>query len=327
MYKIKAKIGEIFAKEWGKRLILLFFLILMIIFFSINADKFLSIKNWELLVVNLTPVGIIAVGMTFLLISGEIDLSVGANLGLSSVIVASLYNNGVNTWICIIAVLIVGLFIGIVNGLIVVKIGVNSFIGTIGTMSIISGVAYVITNGLAIPMFSDKIDALTFLGLGTFFNIKFPIVILIIFYLFSGIVLRYTLFGRRVYQTGANEFVSRVFGIKVKKIKYINYMFCGITASFSGLIVSSLTGVGMAQHGSFTFMLGIISSVLLGGIALGGGKGSILGTFIGVFIVRVIYNGMVLLNTPYYYVQITGGAILLIAIMIYGTKTGSIFER
>jgi ribose transport system permease protein len=324
---MRSNIEEFFRRDSFKRWILLFFLILMVTFFSFTADKFLSIKNLVFMLVDLAPVGIIAAAMTFLLISGEIDLSVGANMAASSCVAAFLFDKGLNAWLCVISALIVGLIIGTINGLVVTKVGINSFIATIGMMSIGQGVAYTITNGLSISVFNEEIiNVLDFLGRGKLLGINFPIIILIIFYIIFGVVLRYTLFGRKIYETGANELVSILFGVNTKRIKFINFILCGVVASFAGLILTSLTGVGMAQHGFMQEMV-VISAVILGGASLHGGKGDILGTLFGVLIVNVIYNGMVLINVPYYYIQIMEGGILLIAILFYGTKTGSIFEK
>lgn len=324
---MKLDIKEIFRKDSFKRWALLFFLILLVTLFSFTTDKFLSIKNLVSMLVNLAPVGIIAAAMTFLLISGEIDLSVGANMAASSCVAAFLFDKGLDAWLCVISALIVGLIIGTINGLLVTKVGINSFIATIGMMSVGQGVAYTLTNGLSISVFNEgDLDVLGFLGRGKLAGINFPIIILIIFYVILGIVLHYTLFGKKIYETGGNEFVSKLFGVNTKRIKFINFILVGVAASFAGLTLTSLTGVGMPQHG-FLQEMAVVSAVILGGASLSGGKGSILGTFFGVLIINILYNGIVLMNMPSYYIQTIEGAVLLIAVLLYGTKTGGIFEK
>ena len=311
------EIKEVFQKKKKFNLnntsILFIVLLVMLIFFSLLSKSFYSVYNIVSMISNLSFMGIIAAVLTMVMITGEIDFSIGGNIALSSSIAAFLISKGVNGWLVVIITLVLGFTIGVINGFLVTTIGVNSIIATIGTMSVWRGVAYVITDGLSIFAINPIID---FIGRGTVVKIPFPIILFIIVFLACYVVMNLSKYGRRIYAIGVNPMASYLSGINVKRIKFLNFVLCGAAASLGGLILASLTMVGMPQHGTGLELV-IISSIILGGTALGGGKGQILGTLAGILILSVLYNGLTMLSVYYYYVQIAQGAVLIAVVATY----------
>jgi ribose transport system permease protein len=293
--------------------ILYIVLVLMVLFFSLTSEFFYSTYNIVTMLANLSFMGIIAAVLTIVLVTGEIDFSIGGNIGLTSCLAAFLINRGLDGWLVIIICLFLGLAIGVFNGFLVTVVGVNSIIATIGTMSIWRGLAYTLTDGRSL-LADTKI--INYLGYGTIAKVPFPIVIFIIIFAVCYIVMNRSKYGRYVYSIGANPMAAFLSGINVKKIKFLNFVFVGITASIGGLILTGLTTVGMPQHGQGLELV-IISAIILGGTAISGGRGQILGTLVGILILSVLYNGLTMLNVYFYYVQIAQGAVLVLVVATY----------
>jgi ribose/xylose/arabinose/galactoside ABC-type transport system permease subunit len=291
-------------------------LIAMLVFFSLTSKSFLSTYNLVSMLSNLSFYGIVAAVLTMVLISGEIDFSIGGNIGLTSIIAAILIESGVNGWLVIILCLLLGAAIGVFNGFLVTIIGVNSIIATVGTMSVWRGLAYTFSDGQSIMAMTPVID---FLGRGRVWNIPFPIILFIIIFAVCYVVMNHSKWGRKIYAIGVNPMASFLSGINVKQVKFLTFLFSGIAAALGGLILASLSGVGMPQHGE-GLELTIVSAILLGGTALGGGRGQILGTLVGVLIISVLYNGLTMLNVYYYYVQIAQGAVLVAVVATYEVR-------
>lgn len=285
----------------------------MVLFFSLTSESFYSTYNIVTMLSNLSFMGIIAAVLTIVMISGEIDFSIGGNIGLTSCLAAFLIDRGVNGWLVLLISIILGLSIGIFNGFLVTFVGVNSIIATIGTMSIWRGLAFTLTDGRSILAIDPVMD---FFGYGRIFEIPFPIIVFIIIFALCYIVMNRSKYGRYVYSIGTNPMAAFLSGINVKRIKFLNFVFIGVAASLGGLILTGLTSVGMPQHG-MGLELVIISAIILGGTALGGGKGQILGTLVGILILSVLYNGLTMLNVYFYYVQIAQGAVLVLVVATY----------
>ena len=294
-------------------LILTIVLVVMFIFFSIANNNFYSFNNLISMIANLSVMGMVALVLTMLMIAGEIDFSIGGNIGLTSCVAAILLTRGFDAWLIMLICITIGLLIGVFNGFLVTIVGVNSIIATIGTMSIWRGLGYVLTDGRSVLVVDPIMD---YLGYGKILKVPFPIIVFIIIFIVCALIMNYSKMGRSIYSIGINPMASYLSGINVRGIKYVNFIITGVTASIAGLILTSLTQVGMPQHGQGLELV-IISSIILGGTALGGGKGRIIGTLLGVFILSILYNGLTILNVYYYYVQIAQGAVLVLVVATY----------
>jgi len=267
---------------------------------------------------NAAYTGIVAAALTFVLITGGLDISIGGNIALTSCVVAALYNldNAPHISIILIIGLCVGAVIGSMNGILITKLDLNPIITSLGTMAIASGLAYVITKSRSILIMEPVTG---FISRTTLATIPMPLFWFIIIYVFLALLLAKTKFGRKVYCIGANQEAARLSGIKVNKVKYLLYLMSGITASFSGLIILGQSAVGMPQHGVGT-ELDVISAVLLGGTALTGGKGSILGTLAGVLILTILYNGFTMIGFKWVHIRIFQGVLLVGVVALYEVR-------
>jgi simple sugar transport system permease protein/ribose transport system permease protein len=260
-------------------------------------------------------VAIVAVGMSYLIISREFDLSVGSTYGLAGIGAGLLVRNvGVNIWLAVAIMLCVGALIGLINGLMVTKVGIPSFIVTLGMLSLLRGVALVLANGWPV---SDLPPASFFdvFGGRLFGRIPMQTLWMMAVLLVGGFVLSKTLFGYHVYATGGNRDAARLMGIDTDRVKIINFVVAGTLAAFGGLIslaflnsVTPTAGTGLE--------LDIIAAVVIGGTALAGGAGSILGTFLGAAILSTVRNGLVLLGVSAYWQQAAIGLVIVIAVTL-----------
>ncbi len=293
------------------------FIILVVMFavFSyIGKPFFFSKLNLIPMLNNLSFIGIIAAVLTMVMISGEIDFSVGGNVGLTACLTALLLDKGLPGWLVVVIALLAGLAMGAFNGMLVTVIGVNSIMATIGTMFIWRGIGYTLSNGESMLAMNPVID---FIGRGFIFKvIPFPIILLVLFFLVTYMIMNHSKWGRKIYAIGANPTASYLSGINVKSVKFISFLLCGMTASLGGLILTSLSAVGMPQHGQGLELV-IVSSIILGGTALGGGKGQILGTLAGVLILSILYNFLTIMNIYYFYIQIVQGSVLILVVSTY----------
>jgi ribose transport system permease protein len=284
------------------------------VFSYVGRPFFFSKLNIIPMLNNLSFIGIIAAVLTMVMVSGEIDFSVGGNVGLTACLVALLLDKGLPGWLVVIIALAGGLLMGAFNGMLVTVIGVNSIIATIGTMFIWRGIGYTLSNGESMLAMNPVID---YIGRGFIFKvIPFPIVLLVIIFVVTYIIMSHSKWGRRIYAIGANPMASYLSGINVKRVKFVGFLLCGATASLGGLILTSLSAVGMPQHGQGLELV-IVSSIILGGTAMSGGKGQILGTLAGVLILSILYNFLTIMNVYYFYIQIVQGSVLILVVSTY----------
>ena len=277
-------------------------LILLIIVVSILNPSFLDLSNLLNLLRQISINGLIAFGMTFIILTGGIDLSVGSILALSSAFIA-----------LIIGVLI-GFVLGAVNGLLVTKGNMAPFIATLATMTIFRGLTLVITDGNPITNLGDSYLFQLF-GKGYFIGIPVPAVTMIIVFVILLIILQKTTFGRHTYAIGGNEVAAKISGIKVNKIKILIYGISGLMSALAGGILTSRLNSAQPTAGT-SYELDAIAAVVLGGTSLTGGKGRIVGTLIGVLIIGVLNNGLNLLGVSSFYQQVVKGVVILIAVLI-----------
>ncbi|SEG01435.1 ribose transport system permease protein [Caloramator fervidus] len=292
-----------------KSLIGLFFLCIVI---SIITPRFLNINNLLNVLTQVSVNAVIAIGMSFVILTGGIDLSVGSILAVTGALAASLISKQNSLFLAILLSLIVGALIGAFNGLLVSKGKIQPFIVTLAGMTIFRGVTYVYTNGTPISGLSKDF---TFIGNARVLGIPFPVIITFIVFLIAWYLINETRFGRYVYALGGNEDSARLSGINTDSIKTMVYVISGITAAIGGIIVTSRIGSASPNAGS-GYELDAIAAVVLGGTSLAGGEGSIAGTIIGAMIIGVLNNGLNLMNVSPFYQSIVKGLVILLAVLI-----------
>lgn len=298
---------------------LFLFLGFLVVLFSFTSEHFLSPYNITSLLTNISYSGIAAIVLTLVMISRGLDISIGGVIGLTTVVVSALYSQSdpLPIWLILSIGLGVGAVVGLVNGWCITVLDMDPIITTLGAMAITRGLAYVISDSQSILMFEDTTD---FISNGVIFNVPIPIILFALTAIIFSIVLHKSKFGRSIYAIGANEVSASLSGISVNKTKMILYVFTGIAASVSGIILLGQTSVGMPQHG-IGAELEVITAVLLGGTALSGGKGTIYGTIAGVLILGVLFNGLTISGVRYVHLQIFQGLLLLVAVATYEIKT------
>ena len=294
-------------------LVLLAVAIVLFVAFSALSRSFLSAYNLRTFLINLSYFVIVVTGETLLMISGNLDFSIGGVIALTSVVVARLYELGINIFLAILCGLMVGLVTGVVNGWTVVKMKLNSIIVTLGTSAITEGLALVITSALTIAIFEDTLG---FIGRGAIVHVPVPVILMVIVVAAAAVVLHRTKSGFRIYATGANRRAAFISGIHTDRLQFVLYVVCGLGASLAGLVITSLSAVGMPGHGVGQ-EIGVITAVIMGGVPLTGGKGSVIGTLLGMLIIQLIYNGLTQLNVIPYYIQIIQGLLLIAIVTAY----------
>ncbi len=295
-------------------------LAIILIFASVISRDFLSLTNIFNVIRQVSIISILACGMTFVILTGGIDLSVGSILGLSGALCAGALS-AVTSWTgssflgiacAILTALIVGTACGFFNGLFITKGSLPPFIVTLATLTLLSGLLLVYTNGAPIRVTDSSY---MFIGKGFLFGIPFPIWILVIVYALAFFVLQYTTFGRRVYAIGGNKEASRLSGIDTNKIETYVYALNGFLAGLGGIILTARLGAAQPTAGS-GFELDAIAAVILGGTSLSGGQGFVLPTVVGAVILGVLDNILVLMNVNPFVSDIVKGGVILVAVLI-----------
>lgn len=286
---------------------LLTVLVLMIILFSFLSEYFLQVDNFRNVLANAAVTGVVCIPSTFLIISGQIDLSVGSAAAVSGMILAQVVNkHGVGTGL--VAVLIFGLALGIFNGLIVTVLGVNALITTLGGLGFLYGVALLIGNGQTVQMKNFE-----WLGTAQPFTIPLPVIIFFGLAILGSVTLRYTRFGRSIYAIGSNPNAARVVGIRSNRIIFMTFILSSCAAALAGAILASQLSAGDPNSG-LGLELQVVTAIVLGGASLAGGRGSILGTVLGLLVVGILNNGLILMDVPTFWQRIAQGMTLIVAV-------------
>ena len=289
-------------------------LIILIVFVSVLNPAFLQVNNLLNLMRQLIINGFIALGMTFVILTGGIDLSVGSTLAFTSAIFAGLLQNGMNTGLAILITLALGLCLGLINGLLITKGKLAPFIVTLATMTIFRGLTLVYMDGRPISGPKDNFS-FQFLGKGQVFGIPFQVILFLIVYIVLSALLNKTSHGRKIFAVGGNEKASFISGIKIDKVKVLVYVISALMAVISGLVLTSRLNSAQPTAGS-AYEMDAIAAVVLGGTSMTGGSGSLTGTLIGILILGVLNNGLNLLGVSSFYQQIVKGVVILIAVLI-----------
>ncbi|WP_198195298.1 ABC transporter permease [Gilliamella sp. M0364] len=287
-------------------------LIALFILFSFMNSNFLTSTNIMNIVLQVSIIAITAFGMTYVLLLGDIDLSVGSTIALTGTLAALALLWGLPFYLAISIALLLSIVVGFINGSLTALAGIPSFIVTVATMGIFRGIAYIITDGKP-EMIMD--DVFLELGNDDIFSIPNPIWVLLILLLVNHFILSKTTFGRKIYITGGNKEAAVYSGINVKKLKIQVFMITALMAGISGLLLASRLYSGQPSTAQ-GYELDAIASAVLGGTSLNGGHGTIIGTMIGALIIGVINNGMNLMNIPYFYQLVVKGLVILLAVYI-----------
>lgn len=292
-------------------------LLIMIAVIQIMAPNLLSGNNVYLVSRQIALVAIVAIGELFVILTGGIDLSVGATMGLAGVASAGAMVAGVNPWLAILFGMVVGVLIGIFNGWLVSYVLIPPFIVTLGSQEIARGTILIVTKGWPITNIPKSI---LFIAQGDFLHIPVPVWIMLVVAVIAQMVLTKTSFGRRIYAIGGNETATFLSGVNVKKIKFFLYVIAAFTASIVGIILVARFESAQADAGTGWEMQAIASAVI-GGTSLAGGAGSVLGCVIGACIMGILANGLVLMRvSSYWQTAIIGVVIVLAAVLDHFRK-------
>jgi len=289
-------------------------LLLIMIILGFVSDNFFTLDNLLNLLRQISINALIAFGMTFVILTGGIDLSVGSILAFGSALTAGMLSSGMDPLLAVFIGLLAGFAMGAFNGLVITKGKVAPFIATLATMTIFRGATLVYTDGRPITGLSDSFT-FEMIGRGYVFGIPFPGVLMILIFFVLFLILHKTVFGRQVYSVGGNEEASILSGIKADRVKIWVYSLTGMLSVLAGIILTSRLNSAQPTAGSM-YELDAIAAVVLGGTSLAGGRGLISGTLIGALIIGVLDNGLNLMNVSSFYQQIVKGGVILLAVLL-----------
>jgi len=299
-------------RSYAAQVMMEIILIVLCLVLALSAPNFLTLANLLNVLRTISMQGIIAFGMTMVIVSGEIDLSVGSAAGFAGCLIAYLTKVGIPIPIGVMMTLAVGFGIGSFTGVMRTKYQVPSFITTLALLTGLRGGALLITKGFTLTPFPDWFK---FLGGGYLFRMPFPALVLIVAFIGIHFVMTYTSFGRSVYAVGGNAETARLCGMDVTLVRILVLAITGTLCSLSGIMLASRINSGSPSAGQ-GWELEVISAVIIGGTSLAGGVGTVWGTLIGVVFIGVITNGMTLLNVPIYGQLVVKGLLILVAVLI-----------
>lgn len=286
---------------------------LLVIFGTIRGDVFFSTRNLMNIGMGVAILGVLAISQTAVIVSGGLDISVGSIVGLTTVATALAIESTGLAGVGLAAGILVGAFAGLVNGLLFTYGRINAVIVTLGTMAIFRGVAFILSDGQSISIFND---AFRWIGVGRVLGLPAPIWILAIvaagFYVF----MHKSIVGRNYYAIGGNPIVARLSGLNLNRYRVSIFVVSGIAAGIGGILLAARTGSGQPISGSQGLELEAITAAFLGGCAMQGGKGTVVGALLGVAIIGVLNNGMILTAVPTFYQMLAKGALLILAVLL-----------
>ncbi|MER8957436.1 MULTISPECIES: ABC transporter permease [unclassified Mesorhizobium] len=304
-------------------------LIAVLLFFSIAAPNFLSAANLILMSKHVALNAFLAMGMTFVIITGGIDLSVGSIVGLCGMVAGYLVLNGIdlqvgytiyfNVFEIALITLAVGILIGAVNGLLITRLNVAPFIATLGVLYVARGLALLSSDGRTFPNLVGKPELGTtgfgFLGAGRLLGLPVALWILLVVAVGAAYLAKYTPLGRHIFAVGGNERAARISGVRVNMVKMFVYMFSGFCAAIVGLIISSEL---MASHPATgeSFELNAIAAAVLGGTSMSGGRGTIGGTIVGAFVIGILSDGLVMMGVSSFWQMVIKGLVIIVAVVV-----------
>lgn len=308
--------NSLMDKELLNKLRPLLGLLILSVIVSVLSPRFLTTANLLNVFRQTSINAIIAAGMTFVILTAGIDLSVGSTLAFSSAVAAGMLASGTNIIVAIISSVLIGGLAGVFNGIVITKGKVQPFIATLSTMILLRGATLVYTSGRPIAVTGQDISPIfRWIGTGNIFSIPVPIIIMALSYLVCFYILSQTKFGRYIYAVGGNEEASRLSGINTDKVKILAYGISGVLSAIAGIIVMSRLSSAQPTAGD-GYELDAIAAVVLGGTSLVGGQGTIIGTVIGALIIGILNNALNLMDVQSYYQMIAKALVILIAVLL-----------
>jgi simple sugar transport system permease protein len=302
-----------FLSEQAQVLSIAFFFLVCLLFFTATTDTFLTVGNILNVVRQAAPILVVAVAMTFVIITGGIDLSVGSQVALVNAVAAIALAAGLPWLVVVAGMLCFGALMGMAQGWFVAYQGIPAFIVTLAGLSILRGLALYLTQGYSIPI--NNAPGFLVIGRGTFLGAPMPALIAIAVAVIGYIVIRATKYGRQVVAVGSNMEAARRVGMPAKWLIASVYLIAGVASALAGLLIAARLGSG-SSNAAVGFELQVIAAVVLGGTSLMGGRGTILGTILGTLTIAVIGNGLILMHISPFFTQIVTGAIILVAIWL-----------
>ena len=287
------------------------------------SPVFLSATNIMNVLRQTSLIAIAGIGMVMIILMGEIDLSIGSTQALVGILCVWILNATGSFALALIGSLLLGAALGLINGLLVTKAKMNSLIATLGTMAIFRGAALVITNAVSIQ---SKVESFEDFGTGYLGPFPIPVVLTIVLFAIFYYVLNHMAFGRYIYAVGGNVNASRLSGLPVDRMKVQVYVMGSVFAALSAVILASRMSSGQPNAGS-GFEMQVIAAVILGGISLTGGIGTLTGAFIGMLILGVLSNSLILLNVNTFYHEIARGAVIIIAVYVDGARRRNLQKK
>lgn len=305
-------------------------LIIVFVFFSFAAPNFLSQANLVIMSEHVALNAFLAIGMTFVIITGGIDLSVGSVVGLTGMVAGYLVLNGIdlgpigytvffNTYEIVAITLVVGIAVGLLNGVLITKLNVAPFIATLGTLYIARGLALLSSDGATFPNLTGSAEygsnTFRFIGSGSILGIPVSIWLLVFVGLLAAYIAQRTPLGRQIYAVGGNERAAALSGVKVDRTKLFVYMFSGFCAAIVGIIIASQLVASHPATGE-TFELNAIAAAVLGGTSMSGGRGRIAGTIVGAFVIGILSDGLVMMGVSSFWQTVIKGVVIIAAVVI-----------
>ncbi len=303
-------------------------LLVLLLLFSYMAPAFLTAGNLAILTKHVAISAILAIGMTFVVLTGGIDLSVGSVAGLGGMVVGYLLTQGVAlsgtahylpVGVCVVIAISVCLMVGLVNGWLVAKAGVAPFIATLGTLYVSRGAALLISGGKTFPNLAGQAErgntGFPALGQMSFLGLPIPVWIMLGLFVVAVVIARKTPLGRQIYAVGGNERAARLAGIRVPRVKLFTYLASALCASFVGIIIASQLEAAHPATGE-SFELNAIAAVVLGGTSLMGGRGSVVGSLIGACVIGVLSDGLVMLGVSEFWQMVIKGMVIILAVAV-----------
>jgi erythritol transport system permease protein len=312
------------------RLRALIALAIVTLVFSWLSPEFLTVGNLSILVKHVAINAILAIGMTFVILSGGIDLSVGSVVGFCGMVAGLLLSRGLvleslnvvvypHAWFVIVLALLAGMGIGAANGVIVSRLGVAPFIATLGSMYVARGAALLLSDGATFPNLGGQASlgnvGFPWIGTAHVVGLPVPVSIMAILAVTAMLVASRTPFGRHVYAVGGNERAALLSGVRVSRVRLRVYVISGFCAALVGVIIAAQLGAAHPATGT-TFELNAIAAVVLGGTSLMGGRGTVGGTLIGAFVIGVLADGLVLLGVSEFWQMVVKGLVIVVAVIL-----------
>ena len=316
--KLAAKMGDM-----SSLLTVICALLVEIILFSLLNKNFVKLSNFMSIGLYAAIVGCISCSVTFVNISGMIDISVGSQIAVVGMVAALVSSSGQSWAVTVLAALGAGVLCGAINGFFITVLKLNAFITSIATMQTFRGLAFLLSDGMSITI-SDA--AYKFIGRGYVLGVPMSLWIMALSYIIFHLISKYTVFGRNVYLIGGNPQASFLSGIKVNGMRFKIYLLNGLMAGISGVLLAAQTGAGIPAAAA-NYNMTALSAVILGGAALTGGKGTIFGTFLGSMVLAVLQNGMTMNSIGSYWQDIVIGLVLILSISIDAIKGGSLKRK